>query len=233
MECVFYPPLTESTAEISLEGEEARHLKALRVRDGTNILISNGKGLCALAETIRKDKSIFQLKISEFKKNLGEIPFSLTLAMPVIDDRDRFEFALEKGVELGICTFIPFYGRRCGKKKVNTSRLEKKAVAALKQCNRSVLPEIIEPLSLNMLISQLKNYDYIVLGDFSGECDIPQIKKNQSVICIAGPEGGFTEEERDMLISLNNCTPLFLGDRILRSETASILLLSIVFFSSF
>lgn len=230
MECVYFPELSTNDKTIIIDGEEANHLKVLRLKDGSPILVSNGKGICATGNTVRLKKDVYQVNILDFHYNYGESARNVSIAMPILDNRERFEYAIEKAVELGIYKFLPFFSQRCQSKRINYDRLEKKAISAMKQCNRSVLPKIEELKSLQSLTEVFAEYKSIVLADFSSNNE--NIYELQyPCLCIVGPEGGFNEDEINLLHSYKDMISVNLGNSILRSETAALALLSYVFFT--
>lgn len=230
MDCVYAPELSTDFKEISIQGDESKHLKALRLDEGASLLVTNGSGLTAFTSIKKKSKDFYLLEIERFESSYCEAEKVVTLAMPILDNRDRFEFALEKAVELGIKHFIPFYSQFCQRKTINHQRLEKKAIAAMKQSNRSIMPIIDKPKSLRKLSETFSSYKTVLLADFDAY-NVFNLKIEFPALCIVGPEGGFTTEELSFLKSMSNVHTFFLGNSILRSETASIALLSLVFFN--
>jgi 16S rRNA (uracil1498-N3)-methyltransferase len=223
MECIFYKSLLKSESIIEIEGQEARHIRALRVREGDALTVVNGQGLAAVSIVEQISKNGYKLKILEFKENFGENENRLGLALGILDDRERFEFALEKAIELGITDFYPIISKFVQKKGINAERLEAKSIAAIKQCCRSRLPEIHEPVSFTEIFKISKQFDNVILADIDGGS--PD-KLNGSSLFIVGPEGGFSADEINLAKS-NDVMLWKLGIRRLRAETAAIAVLSV------
>lgn len=234
LECLYAPELTENSTELMLKGDEARHLKVLRKREGESVALTNGKGIFAEAELLKMGRDSAELRVVKTFKNYGEPVLKIGLALGILENKDRFEFALEKCTELGIAEFFPLKSEFAQRKTINHERLETKAIAAMKQCKRSILPQIHEPKSVEEL---LKNDDFelIIFADMEGE-SFKNVFKNflkqensfKSALIVAGPEGGFSPKEIEMLRSDNRCVRLLLGERRLRAETAAIVSVGLV-----
>lgn len=206
---------------IEITGDEAHHIKnVMRHQVNDEIYITDGSG------------SIFQTKILSIdaKKTTAEIihsynypnPFAnITFCIPRLRSADRFEFALEKCVELGITNFIVFDSKNTVAKGEKLERWQKILISAMKQSLRAWLPKI----------SYVKNiYDLMKLDgekiffDQNANQSLKSILNSQfstlNYFFIFGPEGGFSEEESRVMNA--ECRVLKLTDNRLRSETAII-----------
>jgi 16S rRNA (uracil1498-N3)-methyltransferase len=222
MECLFIPELRKGDSRFEIEDEEFRHIKALHVREGEKLLASNGGGVLfeLIVDTLEKRKARVSI-LSEIENVLPEK--RLGLALGILDNKDRFEFALEKAIELGVSDFYPLLCRFSQKSKVNLDRLEAKAIAALKQSKRAFMPTIHKPIEIKEILA-IPNVAFL-FADMDSKEKMKFESKNG--IIIAGPEGGFNEEELNTLRSDQNVVPFTLGDFRLRAETAAIASLSI------
>lgn len=223
MECIYLPELSKNLQIIRVTDSEARHLRALRIKDNERILITNGAGLMCQASVRREKKDEYIAIIEHFlDENYGELPKELAIGVGILHDRERFEFILEKSVELGVSLFIPLLTDYSHKKAPNATRLQAKAIAAMKQCKRSRLPDIFEPINLQDIIKF--EFEKIILADEQGIKPIlPQ--ESKSILLLVGPEGGFSTKEIKFLSKLNIEKWRF-ANRRLRSETAAIFGLS-------
>lgn len=127
---------------IIINDEEHIHLKALRTKVNSKILITDGFGLTAECLVLSFDKKFHTLKVLKIYYFLNEINKELVLFLGVLDNKDRLEFAIEKSIELGIKKIYLVNTEFSSKIKLNINRLNSKAIAAIKQCKRSILPEI-------------------------------------------------------------------------------------------
>jgi 16S rRNA (uracil1498-N3)-methyltransferase len=227
MDCI-YNKFLENEKSVILTNESLQHLNALRIRIGESILITNGLGLTVLCSLISINKKSAELDIIEIYENMGESNSRLGLALGILDNRDRFEFALEKSIELGLTDFYPLISKYSSTKKYDINRLIQKSIATICQSKRSVLPVIHKPILLeNLLANESLNYESIFLADIDGMSINEKMIKNSNLV-IAGPEGGLSTEEILKIRSLENTQSIKLGTRRLRAETASIILLSAV-----
>ncbi|MDQ1265358.1 MAG: rRNA (uracil1498-N3)-methyltransferase [Bacteroidota bacterium] len=218
-ECIYLPSISDTSSEFKISGSEVNHLKALRIRIGEFLMVSSGAGMmyrCIVSGIGAKD---YTCRTLEALPEFGENSVNSALALGIIENRERFEFALEKAVELGINDFYPLVCDYSQKKVVNIDRLRTKAIAAMCQTRRSRLPDIHNPLNLNELLNQSK-YNKIVIAEQSLKTNY--IISDSSLILLIGPEGGFSEKELSIIIDRKNTEILNLGPRRLRAETAAI-----------
>ena len=225
MECIYLPEFNKNFEIQKVNSEQSRHLRALHLNDGDKIMVSNGSGLLSECLVIREDRNDYRIKSLRIEENPGELYVDIHLAMGLIKSKDRFEFAMEKAIELGIKKFIPLITRYTEKQNVNLARLESKAVAAMKQSRRSVLTSITSPKYLNELLNH--NYKNIFLADENG-IKLKDFPVKGKTLILVGPEGGFAKEEKELIRQNVNTTMIKLGNHRLRSETASVTAVTLV-----
>lgn len=211
MHC-FYQDIDPDKSVINLINDEEKHQKVLRLKKGEKILITNGKGLTAECEYL-EHSSFKVLKINE---NMNENKYHLTICLAIIQDRSRLEFAVEKLTEIGVNEIILLKTDFTQKTNINLDRLYKKAISALKQSNRSVLPIISHPVRISELNFKSKSNFY--LASKLGES---KVEAGDSV-CFIGPEAGFSEEEENYIYNKFGSKKIKLSNSILRAETAAI-----------
>lgn len=215
MECLYLPELNRESNNIIISGEEYKHFKVLRLRDNESILASNGQGLLAelLVRNIDKRQATADIiNVSEQSKPLQH----LSVALGILDNRDRFEFAIEKCVELGVQEFYPLVSQFTQRKSLNINRLELKAIAALKQSKRAWKMIMHDETKLNTLLKA--DFDVIYFADMLATGKMQAVDGN--ALIVVGPEGGFSDEECDLLRNTAKVQPFTLGENRLRAETA-------------
>jgi 16S rRNA (uracil1498-N3)-methyltransferase len=139
-----------------------------------------------------------------------------------------FNFMIQKATELGVTKFIPIIFDRSIVRKINKERLKKVIIEAAEQSNRINVPYIEEPKSLKDFLSNEKmDLIFTDLNSQNKKIDLEKLTSNPTCIII-GPEGDFSEEEREQILGFADVQPIKINDNILRSETAVISALSIV-----
>jgi 16S rRNA (uracil1498-N3)-methyltransferase len=215
-ELYFADPLKQSGHSISIYDDEFKHVtRVMRHTQGDEIHITNGKGEIYLAriENINSDHLTAGV-ISSYKytNRLENIYFCI----PKIKNPDRFEFALEKCVELGITKFIVFESERAFKKGIKPERLQRILLSAMKQSLQSYLPTLEYADSFEKLLSA--NGEKIILEqNASDPLRSINISSGKDFYFIFGPEGGLSPAELNMI---SKASKFKLTDNRLRSETA-------------
>ena len=141
-----------------------------------------------------------------------------------------FNFMIQKATELGVTKFIPINCDRTIVRKINLERLKKIVVESCEQSNRLKLPIIENIVSFENFINKIDKIQ-IIFGDINTSNTVINTKNlsNLDPVCILiGPEGDFTEKEREKILKMKKIQPLKINENILRSETAAISTLSIV-----
>ena len=142
-----------------------------------------------------------------------------------------FNFMIQKATELGVTKFVPIITDRTIVRKINYERIEKIIIEASEQSNRIKVPKVEKTQNLNLFLENNNNKINIIFGDLNTENQNldPKIKKENKPICIIiGPEGDFTETEREQILNFKDVQSLKINNNILRTETAAISAISIV-----
>lgn len=232
----FVEDISPDAESVEVRGEEMRHLKkVLRLLEGSPVLLFNGKGLelSGVIEGVGKDA--VKVLVTGTAEMTGESDISVTLLQALIKG-DKPEFTTQKATELGVQRIV-FYTNERTVPKPSADKIEKRlerlrriSIEAVKQCERSVVPEILlvgfdAALGLRATDNGVILYEgetkrslKDVLSSFTGD---------KGVSVLIGPEGGFTEEEVEKAVA-SGFQKAGLGRRILRSETASLSALAIV-----
>lgn len=224
MHHVYAESLEPGSSTLNVNSAISRHFDALRIRDGEEVLALNGRGLVARVQVSRTQNSYTGIIASE---QVVPEPAPLILALGCLDHRDRFEFAIEKAVELGATKIVPLHTTRVQRAKVNISRLNTKAVAALTQSGRTWLPKVTEISSIAAVLKSAPTNAEVIVGEQHGEPP-SRVPLENAIVVAVGPEGGFTEDELGVLRSDPRMRSMAIGHHRLRAETAAVALLSVV-----
>lgn len=207
---------------------EFKHLvKVLRKQPGEEITITDGERNIyhCIIKSIGKDKLHCEIISTDF--NIYEPNVNVSLYISPLRNAARFEFAIEKAVELGIYSIHPVLTDHTVNKNIlsksKAARLKKIIIGAMGQSQRCFLPGLYDAVTFSEMISNTKDLqNKIVMYEFSD--DSSGIKPNietEGLSVLIGPEGGFSENEISLLKN-NNWQVKSLGERKLRAETAAI-----------
>lgn len=216
--------------KLNITGEEVNHIKALRHKVGDKIFVNE-----------------FEIEILSISKDslegiiLGKMPdkgvpkVNITLVQSYLK-ADKMEYVVQKAIELGVKEILPAITKNTvvklneQDKSKKKERLQKIAKEALQQCGRTDDVSISE-------IKQVKAIDWsaydkvLVCHEVSNrplKNVIDDLRGNQNIAVVIGPEGGLDNKEVETILALDNVVDISLGERILRAETASLAMLSIL-----
>ena len=199
--------------------------KVMRIKIGEIFSLFNSSGEWE-AKILTLSKSIVEFNITKQLRQ-KESTKEMWLAFSPIKS-NYFNFMIQKATELGVTKFIPIIFDRTIVRKINKERLEKVIIEAAEQSNRINVPSIEEPQSLKDFLSNEKmDLIFTDLNSQNKKIDLEKLTSNPTCVII-GPEGDFSEEEREKILSFKGVQPIKINENILRSETAVISALSIV-----
>ena len=202
--------------------------KVMRVKENEVFSLFNGSGEWE-AKILSISKNIVEFNITKQLRQ-KENPKELWLAFSPIKS-NYFNFMIQKATELGVTKFLPIIFDRTIVRKINKKRLEKVIVEATEQSNRINIPEMEEPQSLELF---LKNNDmdliFTDLNTTNTKINLDQLTSSPTCVII-GPEGDFSEKEREQILKFEGVQPIKINQNILRSETAVISAISIINYS--
>ena len=199
--------------------------KVMRIKESEVFSLFNSNGEWE-AKILNISKSLVEFNITKQLRQ-KEYTKELWLAFSPIKS-NYFNFMIQKATELGVTKYLPIIFDRTVVRKINKERLEKVIIEAAEQSNRINVPSIEEPKSLKKFLDD-KKMDLIFtdLNSKTNKLDLKKFTNNPSCI-IVGPEGDFSETEREEILSYNGVQAIKINENILRSETAVISALSIV-----
>lgn len=199
--------------------------KVMRIKEREVFSLFNSNGEWE-AKILNISKSLVEFNITKQLRQ-KEYPKELWLAFSPIKS-NYLNFMIQKATELGVTKFLPIIFDRTVVRKINKERLEKVIIEAAEQSNRINVPFIEEPKSLKKFLDD-KKMDLIFtdLNSKTNKLDLKKLTNNPSCI-IVGPEGDFSETEREEILSYDGVQAIKINENILRSETAVISALSIV-----
>jgi 16S rRNA (uracil1498-N3)-methyltransferase len=199
--------------------------KVMRIKIGETFSLFNSSGEWE-TKILTLSKSIVEFNITKQLRQ-KESTKEMWLAFSPIKS-NYFNFMIQKATELGVTKFIPIIFDRTIVRKINKERLEKVIIEAAEQSNRINVPSIEEPQSLKYFLSnKKKDLIFTDLNSQNKKIDLEKLTSNPTCIII-GPEGDFSEEEREQILAFEGVQPIKINENILRSETAVISALSIV-----
>lgn len=227
----FFAPRSAFTENaVILDEGETHHLRGvlrLKTGDGANVFDGEGCEYECVIETVSKRSAVLRI-LKETIPAAPESPLELTVAAAVTP-LEKFDLAVQKAVELGVCRFIPLITNRTEVKasiaEKRTERWRKIAFEASKQCGRAKLMSVEEPVSFSGLFEQISGQP-VMFSEREG-AGFASIPEASSMTLIFGPKGGWEDGELD-LAKKNNAAIITFGGRVLRAETAAIALTAIV-----
>lgn len=225
--------------EIMISNEEFKHIKALRLNINDKIIICDGKQKDYFCEIKNINDNNAVLSINNVQDAKTE-PMKKIILFQALPKSDKFELIIQKATELGVNMIVPVITANCDIKKNPSDnknlRWKKIAKSAAEQSGRGLIPEISNTINFEQAITASKNLDLNLIAHEKSDISIKKFldhdfKNKYSIGIFIGPEGGFSDREI-LLAQKNNIHPISLGKRILRTETASLFILSAIIFQS-
>tara|TARA_B100000945_G_scaffold184196_1_gene147701 strand:+ start:183 stop:902 length:720 start_codon:yes stop_codon:yes gene_type:complete len=200
----------------------------MRLKSGDKISLFNSKNGEWDAEILNYDTEIVEFKVEKLSRPQIE-ENNLWLAFSPIKKIPQ-DLMLQKATELGIKKFIPLLCERSIVREINFERAEKIIIEASEQSNRISVPEVLKIQKLDDFIKNLpENGKFIFCDINSKNNNLKNISKNKNPICIlVGPEGDFSEKERQLIVDSKKSISFSLSSNILRAETAAIAATTII-----
>ena len=221
-------------SDVKIEDKTFHYLaNVMRVEVGDEVRLIDGVngGFLSFVKSVNKKYLI--LKVIKKIKNLDNRQFLGLIFAPI----QKIDILLKGATELGTTCFFPVITEYTNKINLKLNKIEGNIIEAIEQCERNDMPKVNKLQYLNDVLKNLDNENNIIF--FCEERSLNNqpleiYKKykskiiNKSIYALIGPEGGFSSEEKELIKSFNNVISINLGDTILRSETATISVLSII-----
>jgi 16S rRNA (uracil1498-N3)-methyltransferase len=228
-------PSNFTETSVRIEADEAHHLtRVLRLAAGSRVFVFDGEGVefeCEVARVAKHEVDLIMLRRLD---DVVESPLRLTLAQALVKG-DKFDWVIQKATELGVTRIVPLVTdhsdirraeERAGQRMQRWRRI---SLEALKQCGRRKIVEINEPAAFADFCESAAQDACLIFSERGGEslaevsAKLPAV--NQLSLCVAS-EGGWSEDELRKAASCG-FRPVSLGSRILRTETAAIVAVSL------
>lgn len=220
---------------VSIEGEEFHHLaNVMRARVGDKVCLFNGNGIFYFGEITQINKKNAEIFIDRSEKSKNEPKINLTVYQALAKG-DKLSLVMQKITEIGATELAVFDSDFCDVKSNTTrvDRLETIAISAAKQCGRASITNQTGVYKMNEIAEKINDYDafYVAYENEDGLTLSQDLIKNKDslkkIAVMIGAEGGFSENEIKLLKE-NGAKIVSLGNRILRTETASIVCAGLV-----
>ena len=211
--------------ELLVPPPASRHARVARVAAGEPVEVLDLAGGVGIGRLVAWERDACRVAIESVVHERGEPPEPLRLALAVLQTA-AFDWAVEKATELGATEIVPVISARTqrGRRPDRPARWRRVAAAAVAQCGRSRPPAVAEPIALAAALARAEGVRLV--ADPTGD-DGALTTTGQGVTLLVGPEGGFTDEEREE-IAAGGFRAVALGPRTLRAETAAVAALAVV-----
>jgi 16S rRNA (uracil1498-N3)-methyltransferase len=221
----------EAGAEIALEAAQCHYLlHVLRLSQGSKVLAFDGLNGEWCAEIVKAKKASCCIRAMDKVREQTK-PQDIHYAFAPLKQA-RLDYMVQKAAEMGASLLQPVITAHVAVSRLNLMRMRANAIEAAEQCGILTVPGIDPPVKLESLLEACEQSRVIVFCDERAEKAAPleAIGKleGRKVTALVGPEGGFSEGERKLLLSKNNVCAVSLGPRIMRADTAAVAILALV-----
>ncbi len=231
MQRLYVPHRLTQGEPVEADPQQAHYLlNVMRMTSGSEVLVFNGQHGEWLARLVEAGKKKAQL-----------VPVAQTRAQPAPSDllycfaplkQGRLDYMVQKAVEMGAGQLQPVITQHTQLSTVGLDRLQANAIEAAEQCGILAIPQVMQVVKLDRLLWEWEPGRRLIFCDESAETNNPtealKSISESKIGLLVGPEGGFSEDERRQLKSLPYVTPVPLGPRILRADTAAVAALAVI-----
>lgn len=214
-----------SQKNIVLDEDTSKHIvQVLRMKVGEQLNLTDGKGNLLTCEITDDHKKHCTVVVQEVENQKSKTK-SITIAISLLKNANRFEWFLEKATEIGVSEIIPLICERTEKEKFRQDRLEGIIISAMLQSQQTWLPVLHEPVQFDKwVINSFDNCTKFIahcIENEKKELANQQIGTSANRLILIGPEGDFTQKEIELALQ-EQFIPVSLGETRLRTETAGI-----------
>ena len=221
---IFYAPDITGDA-YTLDQKESKHcIRVLRMTKGTGVRLIDGKGNLYEGIISNPDSKKCTIAITGIIKDFEKRNYRLHIAISLLKNPERFEWFIEKSVEIGVDEITPLICRNTEKPGIKTERVNNLIVSAMKQSLKATKTLLNEPCLFNDFVNKNLPGSLMIAhcNDSSERSKISEVySKNENALILIGPEGDFSEEEIDYALD-KGFFPVHLGRSWLRTETAGV-----------
>ena len=232
MEIFYSPDICGDTLTLD-SGESVHCVKVLRNREGDAINVVDGRGAmyeCVILSAAPRGTSA---RIVRTHPLWHSHPYRLTMAVCPTKNNERFEWFVEKAVEIGVDRIVPVIGERSERRVFKTDRSRKIVLSAAKQSLKASFPTVYEPLDVRDFIKGTQDGARLIACCFEDGShprkSLPQaVGNNKDITVLIGPEGDFSPAELQVALSVG-FEPVHFGESRLRTETAAVVAVAEVY----
>lgn len=228
---LYVPSPLGVSARITLSDKQAHYLvHVLRLGKGATFRLFNGRDGEWLAQIVSVGKKDVTLTCEKLLRQPTSPPDIDYLFAPL--KHARIDYMAQKATELGVRRLLPVITRHTNVERVNTERLRANVIEAAEQCNLVSIPEVLEPVALDKLLTDWDERRRLIYCDEGAPQKSPLLSLGTlaagPLALLIGPEGGFAAEEQKQLRGLSFVTTISLGPRIMRADTAAVAALGLI-----
>lgn len=237
----YIPSYGKGQTEITLDEDNSRHIvQVLRMKPGERLQLTDGKGNLLTVYIIDAHKKKCIVSVEE-TVSFGPRKKRVCIAISLLKNANRFEWFLEKAMEIGVSEIIPLLCERTEKQHFRQERMQALLVSAMLQSQQTQLPELRAPTPFNEIVENAgQNRRFIAhcVGEKNADKNMAAEKKTSlketvdqaadSSLILIGPEGDFSQKEIELALK-HAFVPVSLGGTRLRSETAGVVAATLLY----
>ena len=220
---IFYTPDINGDSYTLNEEESGHAVRVLRLKAGDEITLVDGRGGWYRAMICNPHPKRCEITVREAQHQYGKRPYRLHIGIAPTKNTERFEWFVEKAVEIGIDEITPLLCERSERKNINIARIQRIAVAAMKQSVKAYMPQVNDMVPFNKWLTAVQpEKGYIAYcGDVEKKLLKSAYQCEERTAIAIGPEGDFTPTEVTSALK-HDFECISLGESRLRTETAGV-----------